>query len=78
MGGEGGAAQAHDAGVLDDLHQLLGAQVLRVLHGFDRGVQGVLVVVVDDHAEHLPAPKWGRGSTAVTVPETLAWMGALT
>ena len=61
VSGEGGAAQAHHPGVFDDLHQLLGRQVLRMLYGLHRGVQGVLVVVLNHHAEDVGTVEVGPG-----------------
>ena len=61
MGGEGRAALAHDAGVLDDLHQLLGGQTVGVCHRFDFLGHFVLEVVLDDHGHHLAAHVEGAG-----------------
>ena len=61
MGGEGCAALAHDTGVLDDLHQLLGSQAVRVVHGMNVRTHGVLEVVLDDHGHHLAAHVEGAG-----------------
>ena len=61
VGGEGCAALAHDTGVLDDLHQLLGSQAVRVVHGMNVRTHGVLEVVLDDHGHHGPAHGEGTG-----------------
>ena len=61
VGGEGRAALAHDAGVLDDFHQLLGSQAVRIVHGMNVRTHGVLEVVLDDHGHHGPAHGEGTG-----------------
>ena len=61
MGGEGRAALADDAGVLDDLHQLLGSQAVGILNGMNVRTHGVLLVVFDDHAHHGAAHREGAG-----------------
>ena len=61
MGGEGRAALAHDTGVFDDLHQLLGGQAVGVVHGMNVRTHGVLEVVLDDHGHHGPAHGEGTG-----------------
>ena len=43
MGGEGRAALADDAGVLDDLYQLLGSQAVGIGYGMNVGTHGVLL-----------------------------------
>ena len=61
MGGEGRAALADDAGVLDDLYQLLGSQAVRIGHGMNVRAHGVLLVVFNDHAHHGAAHREGAG-----------------
>ena len=61
MGGERCAALADDAGVLDDLHQLLRRQAVGVRHGLDFLRHFVLEVVFDDHGHHLAAHVEGAG-----------------
>ena len=61
MGGEGGAAHADDAGVLDDLHHLLDAEGVRVCGGLDFLAEGILEVVFDDHGHHVAAHVVGTG-----------------
>ena len=55
MGGEASAAHTHDTGVLDDLHDLLGLQLLQELVGLDGLVNLALAVGLDDHAQALAA-----------------------
>ena len=61
VGGEGGAALADDAGVLDDLHQLLGSQAVGILHGLDVLGDGVFKVVGDHYGHHRAAHGGGAG-----------------
>ena len=51
IGGEGSAAHAHDALLLDDLNDLIGGQLFQGLVGLHGLVQGVLAVVLDDNAQ---------------------------
>ena len=52
MGGEGGAAHAHDTGLPDDIHQFLGFQSVYLLlgSGLDLLGQNILMVVLDHYA----------------------------
>ena len=61
MGGEGRTALAHDAGVLDYLHQLLGSQAVGILHGMNVRAHGVLKIVLDHHRHHGAAHREGAG-----------------
>ena len=61
MGGEGSAALADDACVLDDLYQLLTRQVFGVSRGLDVFADGVLEIVLDHHGHHGAAHGIGAG-----------------
>ena len=61
MGGEGGAAHAHDAGLPDDAGQVLRGQALQRLPGLHRGSQGFLKVVFDDHGQNRGSAGMGPG-----------------
>ena len=50
IGGEGSAAHAHDALLLDDVNDLVGSQLFQRLVGHDGLMKGVLAIVLDDHA----------------------------
>ena len=52
VGGEGGAAHADDALLLDDVDDLVGRQLLQRLVGHNRLMEGVLAVVLDDNAHN--------------------------
>ena len=54
VGGEGCAAHTHDAGLVDDIHQLLRGQGIHFLlgAGLHRLAQSIQMVIFDDHAEH--------------------------
>ena len=78
MGGEGCAAHTDDTGLPDDADQLLRGQGidLSLGSGLDVGAQGILMIIFDDHRHHGRAiGVWGRLSTALTLPDTEAWMG---
>ena len=59
IGGEACAAHAHDTGILDDVDDLGGGQLLQRLIGLDRLVEGIQAVVFDDNAQALAAGSVG-------------------
>ena len=61
MGGERRAALTDDAGVLDDLDELLRRQIVGILHRMDVFAHGVLEVVFDHHGHHRSAHREGTG-----------------
>ena len=61
VSGERRAALADDAGVLDDLHQLLGRQAVGIRHGLDFLGDLILEIVFNDHGHHLAAHREGTG-----------------
>ena len=61
VGGEAGAAHSGDARLLDNLHDLLAAQLAVVGMGGEHGAPGVLEVILDDHRHHLSAAHVGTG-----------------
>ena len=60
ISGEGSAAHADDALLLDNLHNLVGGQLLQGLAGHDGLVKLVLFIILDDHAQHA-GPLIGMG-----------------
>ena len=52
MGGKGGAAHAHNAGLPDDAGERFGAEALETGAGLHLRGEGFLKVVGDDHGEH--------------------------
>ncbi len=51
VGGEAGAAHADDTGVLDGLDDVIGGQLGQRLVGMDALIQGIEMVVFDDHGQ---------------------------
>lgn len=77
-GREHGTAVTDDTGLADAVKDGFGILHLLGRQGREIRAGGVLEVIFDhDRGDHI-AQGWGLGSMAITLPETVAWMGAET
>ncbi len=77
MGGEPGAAHTGTASVADDVDDFLRGQGVDIFARLAIRAKGILEVIFNHNRKRVGTPPVpGRGSTATTVPDTLAWMGA--